>query len=199
LQAGGAVRSVCVFCGSSPGRDARYLAAAGAFGALLADRGHRLVYGGGRVGLMGALADGALARGGDVVGVIPEMMVGRELAHPRLGELRVVGSMHERKATMADLADGFVALPGGIGTLEELFEVWTWGQLGLHRKPCGLLDVDGYYSGLLEFLGHAESSGFIGGDTMRLLVVERDGETLLDSLARRPLPAMPRHLDRERT
>ena len=193
------MHSVCVFCGSSPGRDPRLLTMARDFGALVAARGQRLVYGGGRVGLMGALADGALAAGGTVIGVIPAMMVGRELAHPGLGELRVVGSMHERKATMADLADAFVALPGGIGTLEELFEVWTWGQLGLHRKPCGLLDVDGYYERLLAFLHHAGSAGFIGSDTMRLLVVEADGATLLDALASRPLPALPRHLDRGET
>ncbi|HET9766272.1 MAG TPA: TIGR00730 family Rossman fold protein, partial [Thermoanaerobaculia bacterium] len=172
-------RSICVFCASSRGRDERLLAAAHDFGRLLASRGQRLVYGGGRVGLMGALADGALAGGGEVVGVIPEAMVGRELAHSGVPDLRIVGSMHERKATMAELADAFVALPGGIGTLEELFEIWTWGQLGLHRKPSGLLDLDGYYAQLLAFLGHAEASGFIGADTMRLLVVERDPERLL--------------------
>jgi len=195
----GGPRSICVFCASSRGRDERYLDAAHAFGRLLAKRGQRLVYGGGRVGLMGALADGALAGGGEVIGVIPEMMVGRELAHEGIGDLRVVGSMHERKATMADLADAFVALPGGIGTLEELFEVWTWGQLGLHRKPCGVLDVGGYYSRLLDFLAHAHDSGFIGGDTMKLLVVERDPERLLDELASRHLPAVPRQLDRAST
>ena len=192
-------RSICVFCASSRGRDEGLLDAAHAFGRLLASRGQRLVYGGGRVGLMGAVADGALAAGGEVVGVIPEMMVGRELAHEGVTELRVVGSMHERKATMADLADAFVALPGGIGTLEELFEIWTWGQLGLHRKPCGLLDLGGYYSRLLDFLAHAHESGFIGADTMRLLVVERDPQRLLEELATRHLPALPRQLDRAST
>ncbi len=192
-------RSICVFCASSRGRDERLLAAAHDFGRLLASRGQRLVYGGGRVGLMGALADGALAGGGEVVGVIPEAMVGRELAHSGIPDLRVVASMHERKATMADLADAFVALPGGIGTLEELFEIWTWGQLGLHRKPCGLLDLDGYYAQLLAFLAHAEASGFIGADTMRLLVVERDPERLLAELASRHLPPAPRLLDRADT
>jgi uncharacterized protein (TIGR00730 family) len=192
-------RSICVFCASSRGRDERLLAAAHDFGRLLASRGQRLVYGGGRVGLMGALADGALAGGGEVVGVIPEAMVGRELAHEGITDLRVVESMHERKATMAELADAFVALPGGIGTLEELFEIWTWGQLGLHRKPCGLLDLDGYYAQLLAFLGHAEASGFIGADTMRLLVVERDAERLLAELASRHVPPAPRLLDRAAT
>ena len=192
-------RSICVFCASSRGRDERLLAAAHDFGRLLASRGQRLVYGGGRVGLMGALADGALAGGGEVVGVIPEAMVGRELAHEGITDLRVVESMHERKATMAELADAFVALPGGIGTLEELFEIWTWGQLGLHRKPCGLLDLDGYYAQLLAFLGHAEASGFIGADTMRLLVVERDPERLLAELASRHVPPAPRLLDRAAT
>jgi uncharacterized protein (TIGR00730 family) len=195
----GGPRSICVFCASSRGRDERLLGAAHDFGRLLAGRGQRLVYGGGRVGLMGALADGALAGGGEVVGVIPEAMVGCELAHSGIPDLRVVGSMHERKATMAELADAFVALPGGIGTLEELFEIWTWGQLGLHRKPCGLLDLDGYYTQLLAFLGHAEASGFIGAETMRLLVVERDPERLLEELARRHVPPAPRLLERADT
>src|SRR5581483_9836985 len=141
--------SLAVFCGSSSGNDPRHAEGARDFGRLLAEHGIAIVYGGGRVGLMGALADAALAAGGRVVGVIPEALVARELAHPGLSELRVVASMHERKATMAELADAFVALPGGIGTLEELFEVWTWGQLGLHRKACGLLDLHGYYTSLL--------------------------------------------------
>lgn len=191
--------SVCVFCASSPGREGRYLAAARNFGALLASSGRRLVYGGGRVGLMGALADGALAAGGTVVGVIPDMMVGRELAHGELSELQVVGSMHERKATMADLADGFVALPGGIGTLEELFEVWTWGQLGLHDKPCGLLDVDGYFGGLLAFLDHAGEAGFVGEETRHRLLVDRDPTRLLAAMADRPRQSPLLPIDRERT
>ena len=148
---------------------------------------------------MGALADGALAAGGTVVGVIPTMLVERELAHQGLSELRVVTSMHERKATMADLADGFIALPGGIGTLEELFEVWTWGQLGLHDKPCGLLDVDGYFGGLLEFLAHAGEAGFIGAETRRRLLVERDGERLLAALDERSSPRVAVQLDHRQT
>ncbi|HEV8631805.1 MAG TPA: TIGR00730 family Rossman fold protein [Thermoanaerobaculia bacterium] len=191
--------SVCVFCGSSAGRDPRYLSAARAFGATLAAGGRRLVYGGGRVGLMGALADGALAAGGTVVGVIPEPLVGRELAHQNLSELRVVASMHERKAQMAELADAFVALPGGIGTLEELFEVWSWGMLGLHRKPCGLLDVAGYFAALLTFLRHAEASGFVPAAAVQLLVVDGDAERLLAEMAARSLPLLPRQLDEDRT
>jgi hypothetical protein len=193
------VQSLCVFCASSPGRDGRFLAVARDFGRLLAARGIRLVYGGGRVGLMGALADGALGAGGTVVGIIPEPLVDRELAHHGLTELRVVASMHERKATMADLAEAFVALPGGIGTLEELFEVWTWGQLGLHRKPCGLLDVAGYFGGLLDFLRHSVDEGFIAAETANLLVVERDPERMLAALESQELPALPRRLDRETT
>jgi uncharacterized protein (TIGR00730 family) len=199
LQPARPLVSICVFCASSSGRDGAFLAAAREFGRLLAERGHRLVYGGGRVGLMGALADGALAAGGNVVGVIPETLVQREVAHEGLQELRVGASMHERKATMAELADAFVALPGGIGTLEELFEVWTWGQLGLHGKPCGLLDLDGYYEGLLTFLRRATEGGYVAAETLGLLVVETEGRRLLDALETRRLPRLPRRLDREET
>ena len=185
----GGPRSICVFCASSRGRDERYLEAARAFGRLLAKRGQRLVYGGGRVGLMGALADGALAGGGEVIGVIPEMMVGRELAHEGIGDLRVVGSMHERKATMADLADAFVALPGGIGTLEELFEIWTWGQLGLHRKPCGVLDVEGFFAPLVEFLDRQVEAGFIHPTYRAMLTVASAAEELLDAFSAYKPPA----------
>jgi uncharacterized protein (TIGR00730 family) len=193
------LRTICVFCGSSDGRDPRHRAGARAFGELLARRGVRVVYGGGHVGLMGALADGALAVGGTVIGVIPEMLVQRELAHRGLHELRVVASMHERKATMAELADGFVALPGGIGTLEELFEVWTWGQLGVHRKPCGLLDLHGYYTSLLRFLDDAIAAGFVPPAAAELLVVDEDAGRLLHEMAARQLPDIRRHLDRTRT
>src|SRR6185503_14872599 len=143
---------LCVFCGSSPGHDPAYGAAAAQLGRVLAERGIGLVYGGGRVGLMGILADAALAAGGEVIGVIPQALLDREIGHRGLTQLRVVDSMHSRKALMGDLADGFIALPGGIGTLEELFEVWTWAQLGLHRKPCGLLDANGFYAPLVDFL-----------------------------------------------
>jgi uncharacterized protein (TIGR00730 family) len=176
------LRSLCVFCGSSPGRDPAFLAAARAFGALLAREDLTLVYGGGHVGLMGALADACLQAGGRVVGVIPQALWDREVGHGGLTELHVVGTMHERKAKMAELADAFVALPGGLGTLEEIFEVWTWGQLGIHRKPCGFLDVAGYYAPLLAFLDGAVGQGLIRPQHRAMAVVDDDGETLLRRL-----------------
>lgn len=155
------LRSVCVFCGSSPDVDDLYMASAREMGQLLAVSGRRIVYGGGRLGLMGALADSAIAGGGHVIGVIPNALVEKEVAHQDLTDLRVVASMHERKALMADLADGFIALPGGIGTLEEFFEIWTWGQLGLHRKPFGLLNVGGFFDPLLAFLDQIADRRFL--------------------------------------
>jgi uncharacterized protein (TIGR00730 family) len=178
------VQRVCVFCGASSGRRAAYLEAARAFGALLADRGLGLVYGGGRVGLMGAVADGALGGGGEVIGVIPQELVDRELAHSGLSELRVVGSLHERKAQMAELSDAFVALPGGFGTLDELMEQLTWAQLGLHRKPVGLLDVEGYWSPLIAVARHATEEGFVREIDLEVIAVGDDGGLLLDRLAR---------------
>jgi len=192
-------RSICVFCASSRGRDERLLAAAHDFGWLLASRGQRLVYGGGRVGLMGALADGALAGGGEVVGVIPEAMVGRELAHEGITDLRVVESMHERKATMAELSDAFVALPGGLGTLEEFFEVLTWAQLGLHRKPCGLLNVSGYFDGLLTFADHAAAEGFVRREHREMMFVADTPVVLLDRMARHQPPVVEKWIDRAAT
>ena len=188
------LRSLCVFCASSPGVDPAYMACARDFGALLAARGVRVVYGGGRVGLMGALAEGALHAGGTVVGVMPHALVAREIAHHGLTELHVVDSMHERKARMAELSDGFVALPGGLGTLEELFEVWTWGQLGLHAKPYGLLDVRGFWGPLLAFLDHLVAERFVRPEYRALLSVHADGAALLDRMATAPLPAAPRWL-----
>jgi uncharacterized protein (TIGR00730 family) len=176
------VQSICVFCGSSPGRDPVYLAAATAFGRALAERRLRVVYGGGNVGLMGAVADGALAAGGEVVGVIPRALVEREVAHVRLTELIVVETMHQRKATMAERADAFVALPGGAGTLEELFEVWTWGMLGFHQKPCALFDVAGYYQPLLAFVERAEADGFLRADHRAMLSIETDVDRLIERL-----------------
>src|SRR6476469_1901061 len=152
-------RSICVFCGSSVGLGPEYSATAAAFGRLLAERGIRVVYGAGNVGLMGELADAALAAGGNVIGVIPQMLVDRELAH-RGTDLRIVGSMHERKALMAELAEAFVALPGGLGPYEELCEVLTWGQLGIHAKPVGCLNVAGYFEPLKRMLDHAVAEGF---------------------------------------
>jgi hypothetical protein len=171
---------LCVFCGSSVGRSERYLAAARALGGLLAERGIGLVYGGASVGTMGALADAALAAGGEVIGVIPQQLVDREIAHPGLTELHVVVDMHERKAQMAGRADGFVALPGGAGTLEEFFEIWTWGQLGLHDKPLGLLDIDGYYQPLMAFVDRMVREEFLRAGYRDMIVVADDPEALLD-------------------
>jgi uncharacterized protein (TIGR00730 family) len=179
---------LCVFCGSSLGTSQVYREAAEAFGCSLARRGIELVYGGAHAGLMGVLADAVLAGGGRVTGVIPEALLERELAHQGLTDLRIVGSMHERKALMASLSDGFVALPGGIGTLEELFEVWTWSQLGLHEKPCALLDVAGFYTGLTAFLDHLVAQGFVKPKQRQALLVESDGEALLSRFALTPDP-----------
>ena len=180
---------LCVFCGSSFGARAVYREAAEEFGGLLARRGIELVYGGAHAGLMGALADAVLAGGGQVIGVIPEALVGRELAHSGLTDLRIVGSMHDRKALMASLSDGFVALPGGIGTLEELFEVWTWSQLGLHEKPCALLDVAGFYAGLSAFMDHVVVQGFLRPQQRQALLMEADPKALLERMASyRPEP-----------
>lgn len=188
---------VCVFCGSNYGRRSSYLAAARVLGGLLAARRIGLVYGGGNVGLMGALADAVLEGGGEATGVIPGHLVDKELAHRRLTDLRVVHSMHERKALMADLADAFIALPGGFGTLEEFCEVLTWSQLGLHRKPCALLNVDGYYDGLLTLFDHAVREGFVSPDHRQFLLVDDDGERLLDRLSSCALPVLDRWVDRE--
>jgi len=188
----GLVKRVCVFCGASSGRAAAYAAAARAFGAEAAARGLGIVYGGGRVGLMGALAEGALAAGGEVFGVIPQELVDRELAHPRLTELYVVGSLHERKARMAELADAFVALPGGFGTLDELMEQLTWSQLGLHDKPVGLLDVAGYWRPLVELARHATAEGFVRDADLAAIAVAEDSGALLDRLAQATGESRPR-------
>lgn len=176
------MRSLCVFCGSSPGRSPSYAAAVAQLGATLAARGTRVVYGGARVGTMGMLAEATLAAGGEVVGVIPQHLMDYEVGHDGLTELHVVGSMHERKALMADLADGFVALPGGMGTLEELAEILTWAQLGLHRKPVGALDVDGYWQPLLTFLDHARDEEFLRPSHRELLIARPTVDELLAAL-----------------
>jgi uncharacterized protein (TIGR00730 family) len=172
--------SICVFCGSNAGAQPAYVETAEAVGRGLARRGVRVVYGGARVGMMGALADAARSAGGDVVGVMPQAIFDREVGHTGLDDLRVVGSMHERKALMAELSDAFIALPGGVGTLEELFEVYTWAQLGIHEKPLGLLDVAGYYRPLVAFLDHAVREQFVRPSTRSMLAV---GEELDDLLA----------------
>jgi uncharacterized protein (TIGR00730 family) len=187
---------LCVFCGSSGGARPAYAEAAGALGQAIARRGHGLVYGGASVGLMGAVADGALAAGGEVIGVLPKSLEEKELAHHGLSALHIVGSMHARKAMMADLSDGFIALPGGIGTLEEAFEVWTWGQLGYHRKPLALLNVDGFYDKLSAFLDHITAEGFVRPPHREMAIVSADIDALLDRVERYEPPAVTKWLDR---
>ena len=180
---------ICVFTGSSPGLDPRFAEGARAFGELMAARGHGLVYGGGRVGLMGIVAEAVLAGGGEVMGVIPRFMEGKELANPGLSALEWVDSMHARKARMAELADAFVALPGGWGTLDELFEILTWAQLGLHAKPVALLNLAGFYDALLAHLEATRTAGFVREPQGGLLQVSADPEALLEHLENfRPSP-----------
>ena len=191
--------AVCVFCGSSPGARSAYRDAAEALGRVMAAQGRTLVYGGGNVGLMGAVADAALGAGGRVVGVIPQHLVAREVGHTGVTELRIVASMHERKQLMADLADMFVLLPGGLGSLEEFFEVWTWGQLGLHRKPYGLLNVERYFDPLLAFLDHAVAERFVRREHRDLLLVDDDPERLLARLDEHESTVLPKWIDRRAT
>ncbi|WP_341676675.1 TIGR00730 family Rossman fold protein [Niveibacterium sp. SC-1] len=181
--------SLCVYCGSRPGKRPEYLAAAAELGALMAQRGITLVYGGASVGLMGRVADAALEAGGKVIGVIPQKLDAKEVAHQRLTELHVVDSMHTRKAMMAKYSDAFVALPGGIGTLEELFEVWTWLQLGYHNKPVGVLNTRGYWNDLLGFLDQTQEEGFVGSETRNLLQVADTPAAMLDLLGRWRAPS----------
>jgi uncharacterized protein (TIGR00730 family) len=182
------MKTVCVFCGSRGGSRPSYRAAAQSMGSTLAGRGLRLVYGGGRVGLMGALADAALDEGGEVVGVIPKALVEREVGHTGLSKLHIVGSMHERKKLMADLSDGFVALPGGYGTLEEFLEVLSWAQLSIHEKPCGLLDVDGFWKHLSSLFDTAVDEGFVPPEHRALVLAETDPQVLLEEMSRYTLP-----------
>ncbi|WP_138512166.1 LOG family protein [Maricaulis alexandrii] len=177
------MKSICVYCGSNSGRSPAFTMAAESLGRLLAERGVKLVYGGGQVGLMGTLADAVLSAGGKVEGVIPEFLALKEIAHMSLTRLHVVKSMHARKAMMESLSDGFIAMPGGIGTMEELFEIWTWGQLGQHRNPVGLLNVDGYYDALVAFLDTMTEQGFLTPEHRSALLVSDDAEALLDMFA----------------
>jgi uncharacterized protein (TIGR00730 family) len=186
------VRRVCVFCGSNPGARPEYAEAARLLAREIAARQLGLVYGGGSVGLMGVLADAVLAAGGEVIGVIPRPLATRELAHPNLTEMRLVDTMHERKATMASLADGFIALPGGLGTFEETLEMLTWAQLGIHLKPIGLLDVLGYYENLRRFLVHAEREGFVQSEHAALLLVAATAADLLEAMKAWRPPALRR-------
>jgi uncharacterized protein (TIGR00730 family) len=193
------MRRLCVFCGSSVGRDSGYTALAVQLAQELARQDIGIVYGGGRVGLMGALADAALTAGGEVIGVIPQALLDREIGHPGLTELRVVGSMHERKALMAELVDGFIALPGGIGTLEELFEVWSWAQLGFHRKPCGLLEVNGFFEPLVQFLDHLVTAGFVRPSHRAMLLVATSPAGLLAQFAEYQPPKVGKWVTRAET
>lgn len=193
------LRSVCVFCGASPGASPIYREAAESLGRHLAERGLRLVYGGGAVGLMGIVADAALAAGGEVVGIIPQSLQDAEIGHKSLTRLEVVDGMHARKARMAELSDAFIALPGGLGTLEELFEVWTWGQLGYHAKPLGLLEVNGFYEPLLTFLDHLVDERFVRPQHRGMLQRGATPGELLEALeAWQPLAA-PKWVDRTPT
>jgi uncharacterized protein (TIGR00730 family) len=176
------LKSICVYCGSNTGADPAYAEAARAVGAALAGHDLRLVYGGGQVGLMGVLADAALDAGGQVTGVIPNFLHHKEIAHPRVTDMRIVTTMHERKMMMAQACDAFIALPGGLGTLEELFEVWTWSQLGQHHKPLGLLNVSGYWDGLLSFLDHMQGEGFVEPRHRAMLACEETPHALIETL-----------------
>lgn len=189
---------VCVFCGSSSGAGSAYEEGARQLGRTLAGCGITLVYGGASVGLMGTLADAALEAGGEVIGVIPKALQEREISHSNLTDLHIVGSMHERKALMAELSDGFVAMPGGAGTLEEFFEIWTWAQLGEHGKPCGLLNVGGYYDPMLAFLDHVVVQGFLSEKHRAMILVERESKRLLESLSNYRPPDVPKWVEPSR-
>ena len=195
----GSLTRVCVFAGSQRGLRPEYVAAAETLGRTLASRGIGVVYGGGRIGLMGVLADAALAAGGDVIGVIPRALATREVAHDGLTHLHVVESMHERKALMASLSEGFLALPGGWGTLEEFFEVLTWAQLGIHRRPCGLLNAGAYFDPLLAFLRHSADEGFVRPELNAMILVADEPNRLIDLLAAYEPPRLVKWMDESRT
>jgi uncharacterized protein (TIGR00730 family) len=193
------MQRICVYCGSSPGRNPAYQEVARQLGTAMVERGLGLVYGGASVGVMGQVADAVLAAGGEAIGVIPEALAVKEVAHPSLTQQHVVPSMHERKAMMADLSDGFVALPGGWGTFEEIFEILTWAQLGFHAKPCGLLNVAGYYDHLHAFLEHAIEEQFVKADYRPMLIVESDPLALLDRYAAYEAPVVRKWITRAET
>lgn len=193
------IRSICVFCGSSSGIDPRFAQAANEFGALLAKDGITLVFGGGHVGLMGVVADAVLANGGKAIGVIPQALWDREVGHRSLTEMHIVETMHERKAMMASLADAFVALPGGLGTLDEIFEIWTWAQLGIHDKPVGFLDVAGFYAPLLAYLDQSVEAGFIRSHYRAMAIVDRDAVSLLRRLGEYEPPRVAKWISAQST
>ena len=189
------MKAICVYCGSSPGRLDVYASAARALGQAMVERDLGLVYGGASIGLMGLIADTVMQLGGRAVGVIPKGLARKEVVHRHLTELHVTQSMHERKTLMAELSDGFIAMPGGIGTFEEIFEIWTWAQLGIHAKPCGLLNVAGYYDALTTFLDHAAAEQFLKPDQRSLLMVEQQPQVLLDRFASYQPPSVRKWLD----
>lgn len=193
------MKRVCVFCGSSPGARSEYATATRRLGRVLVDRKLGLVYGGGNVGLMGEIADAVLHESGEVIGVIPRALVDKELGHGGVSDLRIVDSMHERKALMFDLSDGFITLPGGMGTLEEYFEVLTWAQLGVHGKPCGLLNVCDYYRTLIEFLDHAVAQRFLKNHHRQMVLIEKDPEALIEKLEAYQAPRIEKWIDRKST
>jgi hypothetical protein len=193
------MKSICVLCGSSLGAKPAYVTAAKRTGQALLERGLSLIYGGGKVGLMGALADVVLELGGEVIGVMPKALADKEIAHQGLTQLHVVGSMHERKALMADLADGFIALPGGFGTFEEFCEILTWAQLGYHRKPCGLLNVENFYDPLLNLFNHSAAEGFIRAEHRSMVLVERNPARLLRLFENYEPPTLPKWVERDET
>lgn len=193
------MKRLCIYCGSNAGRSPLYQQAAQALISEMVRRGIGVVYGGARVGLMGVVADTALALGGEVIGVIPEGLIEKEVAHHHLTELEVVPSMHQRKARMVELSDGFIALPGGAGTMDELFEVYTWAQLGLHSKPCALLDVDNYYSGIVEFLSRATEDQFIRPAHHKMLLIDDNHQRLLDRMAAYDPPQVKKWIGMEQS
>ncbi len=184
------INTICIYCGSSSGRHEKYDSAANALAEALVSRNIKLVYGGADIGLMGVVANQVLNLGGEVIGVIPKALALKEVAHKHLTQLHITESMHERKMMMAELSDGFIALPGGIGTLEELFEIWTWAQLGFHNKPCGLLNINGYYDSLIGFLDHVLAEQFLKKEHHAMLLVETNPNTLLDRYSNYQPPAI---------
>jgi hypothetical protein len=193
------INSICIYCGSSPGRLDTYASAAFSLAESLVRRNIKLVYGGASIGIMGMLADQVLKLGGQAIGVIPKALAHKEVAHHHLTELHVTESMHERKVLMAELSDGFIALPGGIGTLEELFEIWTWAQLGFHHKPCGLINVAGYYDALIQFLDHVRAEQFVKKQHHAMLIVETNPDALLDRYVNYHYPVVKHWVGKDET
>jgi uncharacterized protein (TIGR00730 family) len=193
------MKRICVYCGSNPGKSAEFLESARSLARALVQRDICLVYGGASVGIMGEIADNVLAGGGQVIGVIPQALADKEVSHAGLTELKIVDSMHERKAIMADISDGFIALPGGLGTFEEIFEVLTWAQLGFHKKPCALLNVKGYYDKLIQFLNHAVAEGFVANTHREMLLVQKEPHRLLKIMAAYNAPVVDKWIGRNET